>query len=112
MSSKLIIIFALVFLILTLLSGVIENTYLPANALSLFDMVKQFDIGKLNPFSENNVYDMLFKMLTWDYAFLQGEYIIFRYLGMCLSLGIFYPFILYILSIFGGLFSKLFRIGA
>ena len=120
MSSKLIIIFGILFIVGNLLGGIMESTYLTSDQLSIFSILEGQDtdgdgisegVQWWNISFYTDMFNLTLKMLTWDYAFLQNELQLFRVVGFAISLGFFIPFMLYIASLISNLFSKVIGLG-
>lgn len=88
----------MIFIVCSLLAGVLEMWYLQQHevstlwaAMSAFDAV---DLG--NPLAAAsgvvvgiwNLVKATFQMLTWDYAFFDGYWLVVRYFFMTISLGV------------------------
>jgi uncharacterized membrane protein YvlD (DUF360 family) len=88
---------AIAFVLLTIISGVAEGTYMSSEDATLFWTLLHPQIQEVtNPITAvSAVFNLagdyirtLIKMLIFDYSFLQGGYVIFRYLFCCVSLGL------------------------
>lgn len=96
MSPKLIIFFALLWLICNLAAGVMEATYIGStHAVTLATLFQPGMFEFSDPISGiGSIFQAgftflqaLWTMITFDYAFLEGEYVILKYIGLCFSLG-------------------------
>jgi len=74
--------FAMLFLILTITSNIIEGAYLGAGETGTLWST----MSSSNPLT---IIQGIGRMLTFDYAFFTGTWVIFRYLFICISVGVF-----------------------
>lgn len=90
------------FVLLTLVNGWVEGTYFPETDTATLNELVNFNITQYNnPITGiigigEYVWDWVrffFKAVSFDYAFLEGNMIIFRFLFWCLPAGIIYGII-------------------
>lgn len=73
---------AMLFLIMTIASNIIEGAYFGgSSAQTLW--------GSMDATDPASMIGGISKMLIFDYAFFTGFWVIFRYLFLCISIGIF-----------------------
>lgn len=98
MHPKWLIALGMVFIVCSILSGVLEMSYLGNHETStLWKAMSAFDIvDSSNPLSIAsgvvvgmwNLIKAAFQILLWDYAFFTGYWLVVKYLFMTISLGI------------------------
>lgn len=96
--TKWLIALAILFLMGSLLSGVIEQQYLGSSQVGvLHGLIAGYQqanfsnpiIGIASIFSIVwNSLKAIWQMFWWNYAFFDGYWVIFKYLGWCISLGV------------------------
>lgn len=97
MAVKWLIGLSMAFILLTIGSGVLEQTYLgTAEAGVFWQAISSFQAVSISdPITAIwsimvgawSMIQALFKMLIWDYAFFIDDYLVFRYLFMSISVG-------------------------
>lgn len=100
--TKWFIFFAVTFLCATLLSGVIEYQYLGDASSTIYGLMIWREVSLTDPLSFITSIPSagvsfirgVWALFSWDYAFLTGDLIIFRYFGWCISLGLIITFIM------------------
>lgn len=95
--------FAIFFLCGSLLSGITEYQYLGSDATgSIYGLMIWREISFNDPLSFLfsvpiagwSFIKSLWVLFSWDYSFFDGDLVIFRYLGWCISLGLIVTFIM------------------
>lgn len=95
--------FALMFLVCSILSGITEATYLgTAETGAIYKLMIWREISFNDPFSFLfsvpiagwDFIKALWVLFSWDYSFFDGNMIVFRYMGWCVSLGLIVSFIM------------------
>ena len=82
----------------TILSGIFEHSYVGSSTTGIFGglMTSYEHVDFSNPliglWSIARVgwsfLGLLWSMFWWDYSFFYGDYIIFRYIGLAISIGV------------------------
>jgi len=105
MAAKWLIGLSMLFVLLTITSGIIEQTYLGTEqAGTLWQLMSSFKAMQWSSFSSiivaaGALATALYKMLIFDYAFFTGVWVIFRVLFVSVSVGIGVSFILSVASV-------------
>ena len=94
-------------LIFSVWSGVIEGTYVSANTTTTLNSLMNLqvltwadpaNIAISSFVVGSTIIGALWKMFWWDYAQFNGDLIIFRYIGIAVSIGIAFTIALTIIS--------------
>jgi len=114
LQTKWIIFFTMAFMLCSIFSGIIEGTYLSANAGSgilspIFEMwtvSSSSAIGKIvSLVTSSTLYNTFWHMFCWDYAMYTGIYAIIKIPLFCISAGMAYSLLITLISVVGPLFS-------
>ena len=111
MSPRWLIGMALAFLILGVFANITDGIFLEnSDVMPLWDAISNFkDVNILNPMTYDSMFigvgsliEAVWQIFTWDFTFLNGDYIFFRWLLITISVGLFVAFMLEIFRLVRG----------